>query len=59
MKSMIKENNNFLISLFIYIWQQSQQHQKQQKADDGYNGKSLQTLVQIKSQQIKKTQKSF
>ena len=52
----IKENNNFLISLFIYIWYSNHNNTKQQvKADDGYNGKIFRHWCKLRASRSKRS----
>lgn len=52
----IKENNNFLISLFIYIWYSNTTTPKQQvKADDGYNGKIFRHWCKLRASKSKRS----
>lgn len=52
----IKENNNFLISLFIYIWYSNHNNTKTAvKADDGYNGKIFRHWCKLRASKSKRS----
>ena len=58
MKSRLKKITIFsLVFFFIFGTAITTTPKQQVKADDGYNGKIFETLVQIKRQQIKKIKK--